>query len=66
MEVEEIAKSSRDMGMWQIHALRSVLRMTLRSVYPIGRGHNVRSYLNRTVPSIRYQHPGQNLIKISK
>jgi hypothetical protein len=42
-------KNSRDMGMWQIHALSTVLNTPIKSVYPIGRGHNVRPHLNRLV-----------------
>jgi hypothetical protein len=48
-EILEVTKNSRDMGMWQIHALSTVLNTPIKSVYPIGRGHNVRPHLNRLV-----------------
>ncbi|XP_070202883.1 uncharacterized protein [Littorina saxatilis] len=47
MEVLDVRKRSRDMGMWQLHALASVLQRPILSVYPPGRGINIREHLHR-------------------
>lgn len=46
-ELMVVRKRSHDMGMWQLHALSSVLKMPVFSAYPSGRGHNVRPDLHR-------------------
>ena len=48
-EVLKITKEKVYMGIWQIHALSSVLGMSLRSIYPELGNPVVRRHLNRTV-----------------
>ena len=48
-ETEQIAKPGSYMGMWQIHALASVFKCKVSSIYPKVGGFKVRRHLNRWV-----------------
>lgn len=46
-ELQDAVKDGSYMGIWQLHALASVLGCKLFSVYPMYGGHTVRSFLHR-------------------
>jgi hypothetical protein len=48
-ELLTISKGSRDMGIWQLHALATVLGTPIQSVYPQYGGYNVRKHLHRLI-----------------
>lgn len=49
LEVQEWVHGGTFAGMWQVHALSSVLGVALQSVYPQHGGFNVRPHLHRVV-----------------
>jgi hypothetical protein len=48
-ELLTISKGSRDMGIWQLHALATVLGTPIQSVYPQYGGYDVRTHLHRLI-----------------
>ena len=49
MELHKIRKNNSYMGIWQIHALSSVLKVPIYSVYPQNRSTELRRDLNRLI-----------------
>ena len=61
-EIEEISKPAWYMGVWEIHAVASVIQRKIQSIYPLYGGATVREHLHRmVVPRLSTDVPVENI-----